>query len=257
VKVVVFLLVCLALCCSSVVAARQDPPTYILYELDSGTVIASSNHEQVRSIASITKLMTILVVLRANLPMDEPLAVVGKEASARISRGMLLSRQRLVELALITSDNLAARTLAEHYPGGYTAFIVAMNTAAQELGMSSTHYEDSTGLLALNRSNSSDLQRLVLETAQWDIFRFSANTVDIIFSALRRSRTVSISGRNTNTYAGKLYILTAKTGFTSAAGRCLTMLFTHKNKRYYLLVMGAESSHQRKKIVDSLLDKIR
>lgn len=232
-------------------------PSYMLLNLDTGLIVDSYNEHEVRSIASITKLMTVLIVLRSNLRLDELLTVVGSESSKHISRGMRVTREHLIELALISSDNLATRTLAENFPGGYSQFIDQMNDTATQLQMSNTRYRDSTGLLADNRSSANDLLKLLNELENLPLYRMAANARNIIFDAIGIKKPVRVTGNNTNLYAGKLDILVAKTGFTNSAGRCLTMLFVHNNTRYFLVVMGASSAEHRRKIVDSLLDKIR
>lgn len=232
-------------------------PSYMLLNLNTGTVIDSHNENEVRSIASITKLMTVFIILRSSLSLDERLTVVGSETSRHISRGMRITREHLIELALISSDNLATRTLAENFPGGYKSFVEQMNEVANSLQMSNTRYMDSTGLLADNRSSIGDLLKLVGEIENLPMYRIAANARNIVFNAIGLKREVQVRGNNTNFYAGKLDISVAKTGFTNSAGRCLVMLFTHNNTKYFLVVMGANSAEQRKKIVDELLDKIK
>lgn len=259
-RILIALLLVIFVTCGNAAKTVVKPTvttSYILLNLDTNTVVDSLNESEVRSIASITKLMSVLVVLRNDLNLDDMLTVVGKESSRYIRAGMKITRRHLIELALISSDNLAARTLAETFPGGYGNFVAAMNSVATDLEMNSTKYEDSTGLLAENRSSAEDIRKLILEIERWSIYRVAANAKSIIFSAVGIRKPVTISGTNTNSYVGKLEILAAKTGFTSSAGRCLTMLFMYNNTKYYLIVMGAKSAEQRRKIVDQLLDKIR
>jgi len=254
--VIALLLILFGLNCYSAQRVSESIPSYMLLNLDNNVVVDSHNEAQIRSIASITKLMSVLVVLRGNLDLDEVLTVVGKESSKHIRSGMKITRNHLIELALISSDNLATRTLAETFPGGYTAFLATMNQLAQELGMSNTRYSDTTGLLSDNKSSADDIKKLVLEVENWAVYKMAANVRSTLFSAMGLKKSVLIQGNNTNWYAGRLNIVAAKTGFTNSAGRCLTMLFVHNNTRYFLIVMGAKNSEHRRKIVDSLLDKI-
>jgi D-alanyl-D-alanine endopeptidase (penicillin-binding protein 7) len=231
--------------------------TYALWNLDSGEFITSKNQQEVRPIASITKLMSVLVILRENLDLEEEITVVGKEESSRIRAGMKIARRTLIELALISSDNLATRTLAESYPGGYQKFIIEMNNVAQELGMVHTKYADSTGLLSNNISSAEDIRKLVLAVSPFNIITNAANTARLAFKTSvtnkNKVKEVRIQANNTNSFVGKLDIIAAKTGFTSRAGRCLTMMFRHNGSNYLLVIMGAQTSEQRKKIVESLL----
>lgn len=237
------------------------PVTYALWNIDTGEFVASNNETEVRPMASITKLMSVFVTIREGLDLEEELTVTGKETSSRIKSGMRLARSKLIELALISSDNLATRTLAETYPGGYQRFINEMNKAANELGMSNTKYEDATGLLGTNISNADDIRKLVLAVSPFHIINNAANTAKYAFKTTilnkNKPKEVVVQGLNTNSFVGKLDIIAAKTGYTSKAGRCLTMFFNHNGTKYLLVVMGAQSSEQRKKMVEHLLDKIK
>lgn len=237
------------------------PVSYLLYNIDKNQYITSSNENVVRPIASITKLMSAIVTLRKNLDLDEVLTVTGVERSSRISRGMKLTRKHLLELALISSDNLATRTLAETYPGGYEQFISDMNATADEFGMLETRYDDSTGISGSNISSVDDIRKLATAASAFNIITVASNTVQYViegfYSTKNKPRTVKIQGNNTNFFAGKLDIVTAKTGFTSQAGKCLTMVFKHNGVNYLLVVMGAQTSEQRKQMVEILIDKIK
>ena len=239
----------------------REPVTYALVNLDTNEQIVSLNDSSVRPIASMTKLMSALVVLQVGLDLDELVPVTGTEGSTRIRRGMLMSRANLLELSLVSSDNLAARSLAESYPGGYRAFIDKMNETAHMLGMHSTTFSDSTGLLAANTSNAQDIIKLVSVLTPWDIFTTAANRIQTVTTAFvkgkRGEREVRVTGNNTNNFVGKLDIIAAKTGYTTRAGRCLTMMFTQNGNRYLLVVMGATNPVQRTKIVNELLDNIK
>lgn len=263
-KLLVGLLIVLS--CLHVNASKKDQPTnppitYALWNMDTGEFIASNNESEVRPIASITKLMSVFVTMREGLDLNEEVVVTGKEPSNRIKAGMRLARSRLIELALISSDNLAARTLAETYPGGYQQFINEMNVAAIELGMKNTRYADATGLLGTNISNADDIRKLVIAVSPFHIITNAANTAKYAFkttvSTKNKPKEVIVSGNNTNSFVGKLDIIAAKTGYTSKAGRCLTMLFNHNGTKYLLVVMGAQTSEQRKKMVEHLLDRIK
>ena len=239
----------------------QPSPSYALWDIDRGTLLADSNTETVRPIASITKLMTALVVLSSGLDMDEMLTVSGNEASSHIRKGMKITRKHLLELSLISSDNLAARTLAETYPGGYTTFLQRMNGMAETLDMHATRYEDATGLLAGNVSNAHDLSKLVMAVSGFSIILNAANTISVQFQALlpktKKTQSVQIKGKTTNWYTGKLNLLAAKTGFTNKAGRCITMLFNKNGTNYLVVVMGTPNPTERNKLVDSLIDRIK
>lgn len=246
--------------------SKKPPPTiptvsYALYNVDQNQYVTGSNEGEIRPMASITKLMSALVTLRKDLALDEVLTVTGTEASPRITKGMKLTREQLLELALVSSDNLAARTLAETYPGGYYQFIEDMNITANELGMNETRYTDSTGLLSTNTSSIDDIRKLVIAIMPFKIFTITSNTTKYAFESTLQNKNkvkkVTVQGANTNFFAGKLDIIAAKTGYTSRAGRCLTMLFNHQGMRYLLVVMGAQTPDQRKKMVEHLIDLVK
>ena len=265
---VLILLLLFAFCQSTIAKPKKTQPiavsapvTYALWNINTDQYITGDHQEDVRPIASMTKLMSALVTLNGNLNMDELLTVTGKETSSRIRQGMQITRQKLLELSLISSDNLATRTLAESYPGGYSKFLDDMNRTADVLGMSHTKYVDSTGLLADNISNADDIRKLILAVSPWNIFTSAGNSAKVVINALvpgkKQTKTMIITGNNTNNFVGKLDIVAAKTGYTSKAGRCLTMLFNYNNSQYALVVMGASTSTERKKIVEQMLDKIK
>ena len=181
----------------------------------------------VTPIASITKLMTALVVLDGQQPLDEVIVITaadrwkGKGAFSHIPNGAKLTRADLMRLALMASENLAARTLARHYPGGIPAFVKTMNVKAKALGMSQTHFDDPSGLSSRNVSNARDLAKLVNAVSRDSRIRE--------FSTLRNyevklNRNMFMF-RNTNLLIGKpdWEILVQKTGFTNDAGQCLVM----------------------------------
>jgi len=199
------------------------------YVMDTtnGTVVFERKSDQVGPIASITKLMTALVVLDAQLPLDETLEIAnadrwkGKGAFSHLPNGEKLTRGDLLRLALMASENLAARTLARNYPGGMSAFVRTMNLKAKALGMTQTHFDDPSGLSSLNVSSARDLVKLVNATTRNSVIR-EYSTLPSHEVRLGKRPFVY---RNTNLLIGKSdwKILVQKTGFTNDAGQCLVM----------------------------------
>lgn len=236
---------------------KQEPPTYVLWELDTDTVIDERNSDTVRPMASITKLMTAFVVMNSGIDLEETVKVTGSvESSSRIRRGQLVTRGRLLELTLVNSDNLAARTLAETSNTDYATFIDRMNFTARHIGMTNTVYSDSTGLLSTNVTSPNDLKLLVQAVSGHDIFKQSAMTAGTTTTVTVKKKTKTVFNSNTNWFAGKLDLLAAKTGTTTAAGRCLTMFFNKNGNKYVLVVLGARHARERQILVTQLLDKI-
>jgi serine-type D-Ala-D-Ala endopeptidase (penicillin-binding protein 7) len=193
----------------------------------NGEVIFERDAGRVAPIASITKLMTALVVLDGQQPLDEKIEITsddrwnGKGAHSRLPVGARLTRGDLLRLALMASENRAALVLARNYPGGKGEFVRTMNTKAKALGMTRTRFDDPSGLSSLNVSNARDLAKLLNVT--------SRDTRIREFSTLQshevRAGRSMLGYRNTNLLVGKpdWDILVQKTGFTNDAGECLVM----------------------------------
>jgi D-alanyl-D-alanine endopeptidase (penicillin-binding protein 7) len=236
--------------------ATAEPEVYALWDVDGNRLLESKNGQLVHPMASITKLMTVFVTLESGASLDESIVVASYgEHSSRIRNGMTMTRRELIELALVSSDNVAARSLAEGYAGGYGAFVSLMNATAKRIGMTNTHYEDSTGLLPQNVSNGEDIMRLTLAVSKHNIVNYAASIPIVNVHATIKRKNVNIVGHNTNPFVGKLDIAAAKTGFTNAAGRCLTMIYNINGNRYALVVLGATDVKQRSTTVKNLIDK--
>jgi serine-type D-Ala-D-Ala endopeptidase (penicillin-binding protein 7) len=193
----------------------------------SGEVIFEHKADTVSPIASLTKLMTALVVIDAQQSMDEVIVVKatdrwkGKGAFSHIPTGAKLTRRDLLRLSLMASENLAARTLANNYPGGMTQFVKTMNAKAKVLGMTRTRFEDPSGLANGNVSNARDLVKLINAVSrQQEIREFST----LHTHEVRLGKKMFLF-RNTNLLIGRpdWDILVQKTGFTNDAGQCLVM----------------------------------
>lgn len=197
--------------------------------MDQGTneVLFQKNPTAVLPIASITKLMTALVVMDSRLPMDEVLTVneedrdLEKHSSSRLRFGTQLTRHELLLLALMSSENRAASVLGRSYPGGLPAFVTSMNRKARELGMNDSHFVDSSGLSSSNVSSAMDLARLVNAAYRNPTIReFSTQTEHEVNVLGRTQHYVST---NRLVRGGNWEIGLQKTGFISEAGQCLVM----------------------------------
>ncbi len=202
----------------------------LLVDLASDKVVYARNPARVMPIASVTKLMVAVVVLEARQPLKEVLTVTirdNKEMKgiySRVRLGSQLSRGELLHIALMSSENRATSTLAHNYPGGYSAFIKAMNAKARALGMTSTRYVEPTGLSPFNVSTANDLVRLLKETRKYPLMTEYSTTSAKVVSFIKPR--YSLSFRNTNNLVRKpdWSIQMTKTGFTNDAGHCLVML---------------------------------
>ncbi|MGE4405737.1 D-alanyl-D-alanine endopeptidase [Pseudomonas sp.] len=217
----------------------------LLVDLKTNEVLYSSNPDMVVPIASVTKLMTAMVTLDAKLPLDEQLPVIIRDAKemqgvfSRVRLGSEISRRELLLLTLMSSENRAATSLAHHYPGGYTAFVQAMNAKARALGMTQTHYVEPTGLSEHNVSSAQDLVRLVRASRQYALIQ-QFSTTDEKTVAFRKPN-YTLGFRNTNALVRKHNwdIQLSKTGFTNAAGHCLVMSTTMNQRPVAFVVLDA------------------
>jgi D-alanyl-D-alanine endopeptidase (penicillin-binding protein 7) len=199
----------------------------LITDANNGEVLFERDATRVVPIASITKLMTALVVLDGQQPLDEKIEITsadrwsGKGAFSRLPVGAKLTRADLLKLALMASENRAAKTLARNYPGGTPAFVRTMNAKARALGMTRTKFDDPSGLSSNNVSNARDLAKLVTAASRDSRIReFST----LHSHEVRAGRSV-LSYRNTNLLVGRpdWDILVQKTGYTNDAGECLVM----------------------------------
>ena len=199
----------------------------IIQDQETGEILYGKNASTVTPIASITKLMTAMVVLDAGLDLNETITISSEDMDSlrgthsRLKPGASLSRDELLRVALMASENRAAAALGRTYPGGIDAFKLAMNHKAQMLGMNGSHFDDATGLSSANVSSADDLAKLVRAAHQYDLIR-SYTTMT--------GHEVSVAGRplayrNTNRLVanGSWNIGLSKTGFTNDAGRCLVL----------------------------------
>jgi D-alanyl-D-alanine endopeptidase (penicillin-binding protein 7) len=191
-------------------------------------VLYAKNVERVVPIASITKLMTALVVLDSGLPLDEPITISKQDRDglkgtrSRLAVRMTVSRDDLLRLTLMASENRAAAALARAYPGGTPAFVAAMNQKAVELGMWRSRFVDGTGLSNGNVSNAQDLSRLVGAAYRHPLIReYSTDTRYTVRLANGRKMQFSNSNRLVRNSGWEIGL--SKTGYISEAGRCLVL----------------------------------
>jgi len=215
----------------------------VVQDQSSGTVLFEKNPEAVVPIASITKLMTAMVVLDAKPSMHETLTVDDddvdtlRNSRSRLVVGTRLTREDMLRLALMSSENRAAASLARHYPGGTAAFIAAMNRKAADLGLADTRFFDPTGLNASNVSSARDLCKMVTAAAKYPLIREFTTTAEYTVDIHGRPRTF----RNTNALVRNpdWEIDVSKTGFINEAGRCLVMQARFNQKPMIIILLDS------------------
>ncbi|CAM7690525.1 MULTISPECIES: D-alanyl-D-alanine endopeptidase [Atlantibacter] len=217
----------------------------MIVDLQTNKVLYSSHPNLVRPIASITKVMTAMVVLDAHLPLDEVLKVdisqtpEMKGIYSRVRLNSEISRKNMLLLALMSSENRAAASLAHHYPGGYGAFIRAMNAKAKSLGMTNTRFVEPTGLSIKNVSTAQDLTKLLIATKQYPLIGQLSTTREEMATFSKPAYTLPFRNTNHLVYRDNWNIQLTKTGFTNAAGHCLVMRTVIGNRPVALVVMDA------------------
>ncbi|MGE8684620.1 MAG: serine hydrolase [Acinetobacter sp.] len=214
----------------------------------TGEVLYSKNSNTALPIASITKLMTAVVISDARLNMSENITLQQsdfscsgcKSSSSTLRAGDSMNRAEALLFALMKSENPAASALARTYPGGRSAFISAMNAKARSLGMNSTYYMESTGLHPGNVASARDLGILVNTASQYGLIRQFSTTPSYDFNLGYRV----LKSNNTNALVrnGGWNINISKTGFINEAGRCVVMHTTLNNRPAVVVLLGADSS---------------
>ncbi|MFM5126824.1 D-alanyl-D-alanine endopeptidase [Aeromonas veronii] len=233
---------------------RRDVPNlssaaFVVANHRTGEVISERNGNRVMPIASLTKLMTALVVLDANLRLNEMLTVTNadidriKGTGSRLAIGSRLSRAEMLHIALMSSENRAASALARHYPGGQRAFVEAMNAKARMLGMWNTRYADSTGLNPRNVSTAQDLAKLAAAAASYPLIRQYSTDEQSYVRTNKRQLHYLNSNRLIRERQWEFTL--SKTGYIREAGRCLVLGTKVNREPVIMVLLNAETTNDR------------
>lgn len=222
----------------------------LVFDLDEGTRLYEKNSDELRPIASITKLMTALVVLESGLPMDEILTISSddidrmRHSRSRLAVGTRLTRGEMLHLSLMSSENRAANALGRHYPGGLPAFVRAMNDKARALGMRHSRFVEPTGLSSDNVATSHDLVKLLRATDSHPKIRHYATDDTEVFN-VGRGRQLTYNNTNRLVRRSDWDIRVSKTGFINEAGQCLVMLTRIDNRDLAIVLLNADARSAR------------
>ena len=249
-------------------AISTNSSAVAVLDLQSGDLIYSKNIDATRSIASVTKVMTAMVILDAGLDMREDITIIpsdlvgAKKASTNLRAGDRLSRSEFTLMMLMKSENPAAKALARTYPGGYDAFIRAMNDKAASLGMYQTSFSDSSGLDPRNVASANDLvkmMRAVSEEGRYQLIRnFStAPSYDFYITNFNSgNRTYKANNTSRLVRSGGHSIGVSKTGFIREAGYCVVMETHVNNKPAVIVLLGANASQSRWNDAENILTEL-
>ena len=232
----------------------QANTTVWVYNKNRNEVLESTNADAHRPIASITKLMTAMIVLESKAAMSDKMPLT-KRLAGHLPR-QLYTRQDLMSAMLIRSDNAAAETLAENYPGGRNEFIAAMNARARSLGMKETEFDDASGLSVNNVSTAKDVGIILLAAAQYDFVRRSSIKKQVMLDAHqgKKSRAVELTNTNRALLDELDNVVVSKTGFTNPAGWCIGMVVENKLEKFVIVVLGSPSKIERLQTVRQILN---
>lgn len=232
--------------------AANKHETHWLYNQTNNQIIVAENSKEIRPIASITKLMTAMVALDYSLDMDKKLSVSRKVGTNLPNKQH--TRYELLSAMLVRSDNAAAETFAEDYPGGRAAFIQAMNDKAKKLGMIYTNFIDPSGLTK-NTSNAEELSVMIAEASKYKLIRQLSTTKEVEFETQHNKRIFTKKLENTNKPVLFEFndVVVSKTGLTSIAGWCVGMVIERAGQTYIMIVLGAKNKLDRLKTVEAIM----
>ena len=216
----------------------------IVMDQQSGELLYQKNADDILPIASITKIMTAIIVIDAELDMEEAIRIAKadkdtiKYSRSRLPVNSVVNRMDLLRLALMASENRAAAALARTYPGGQAAFINAMNTKSKALGMQDTQFSDSTGLIATNQSTAKDLTILLKAAWQYPLIRrisgLGSGAADI------GGKTLEFNNTNRLLRRAHWQIGMSKTGYIKESGRCLVMQTHIAGRDLFIILLNAQ-----------------
>lgn len=234
--------------------SRDDNPRFyssivLVEDALTGKAVISKHADARAPMASITKLMTALLIVESGLDMGEKIVVAQEDVDtllhsrSRLTVGATLTRDELLHLALMSSENRAAHALARTYPGGREVFVAKMNARARALGMSNTHFADSSGLSPENQTTAIDLSKLVKVAVRHEIIREYSTDTNSDFALRGRDSTFRTTNKLVKNPNWRISL--QKTGYTQAAGRCVVM-YTHVDDHPFVLVlMDSNGAEQR------------
>ncbi|MPW21324.1 D-alanyl-D-alanine carboxypeptidase [Paraburkholderia sp. CNPSo 3157] len=247
-------LICALLLAATSLCARADvpslySPSVIVYDVARGEVLLEKNADELRPIASLTKLMTAMVVLDKAQKMGDILTIDEadidrlKHSGSRIPVGTSLEREAMLRLALMSSENRAASALSRSFPGGQSVFIQQMNLKARSLNMSDTHFEDPTGLSPDNVSTARDVIKLAIEASHYPMI--SSFTTLTAYEQTIGSRTRFYRNTDPVVRWTDWDVQFAKTGYTREAGRCIVVDVAMPRGPVIIALLGAHTSRAR------------
>jgi D-alanyl-D-alanine endopeptidase (penicillin-binding protein 7) len=233
--------------------AKPTPDSVLLLNSTTHKIELARNADRVRAIASITKIMTAMVALDYDKDLSRRLTLT-KRVGSYLPRQQY-TREQLLEAMLVKSDNAAAETLAEDYPGGRSAFIARMNSQAQNWDLKHTHFEDASGLGAGNTSTVHDVAAMMMVAANYWFIRETSVKKQVAFDTRHKKkiRTIRLAHTSGNILFTFDNIIVSKTGLTSSAGWCVGLVAEQNAQQYVIVVLGSRNKTERLNTVKNIM----
>ena len=246
-----YILLFLVLCTNAIAS-----PSVLHYDADKQVYKHSKDIDQVRPIASVTKLMTAIVFLNSMTNVNEEIMLSKRARSVKSSLPKQKYRRLdLLSAMLVRSDNGAAETLAENYPGGREAFIREMNMTAKSLAMYNTSFSDPTGLSNQNTSTAVDVAKMVSAAGGYGLIRQLSvrKQIEIETKYKKKIRKIILPNTNRPILVEFDDVIVSKTGFTNPAGYCVALLVQKQNSKDIIVILGANNKKERIKKVEQIM----
>jgi D-alanyl-D-alanine endopeptidase (penicillin-binding protein 7) len=235
----------------------RNEPSILLYDIAQSQMVQSQHIDQVRPIASITKVMTAIVALELKHDPQGRIEV-DRKVNGVLAKRQYYTRHELLMAMLIRSDNSAAETLANDHPLGRRGFLEAMNAKARELGMTNSHFDDASGLSSKNTSTAQDLMIMFKHAMTIDKIRLisTVHRTEIEVQG-KKNRPARIVIQNTNTGILDQFnsVILSKTGLTTPAGYCMGLVLDEARSTYVLIVLGGRSKQHRHQLVSDTINR--
>lgn len=227
----------------SLSALAASAPATLVYDLSNNRIVTQQGDDTQRPIASLSKLMTAMVVLDSTASMSENLTINRKVGTQLPQREY--SRLELLYAMLVKSDNAAAETLAENYPGGRSVFMFMMNLKARDLNLPYTQFVDPSGLSVFNVSTLREVGAMFKAASQYELIRSVSTLKEVQLPAQKKKRAVSFVNTNFNILSQFRDIVVSKTGFTNPAGFCMGLILNRQGHEFIVIVLGEKNKNQR------------
>jgi len=230
-------------------------PATLVYDLSDNRVVSQQGDNMQRPIASLSKIMTAMVVLDSTVSLSEVVAISNRRVSTQLPQREY-SRLELLHAMLVKSDNAAAETLAENHPGGRSVFMSAMNLKAAKLDLPNTQFIDPSGLSVFNVSTLREVGEMFKAANQYELIRSISTIKELHLPAQKKKHRVSYVNTNYNALMQFKDIVVSKTGFTSPAGFCMGLILNRQGHEFIVVVLGEKNKNQRADTVARIMQNL-